>query len=188
MRHSASTLPGASGGPSLSAGTAPLALARSSGHVCHDRARVRGVGCSKSLAAAVLGESRARAAGAVHLRGPRLAPAGSLPRPPPPAPGGSGGARAASGLRLRRASLCSLLKKRLSVRCVLGRAGAVYRKRKRRVNSGRRHHSGVSWRARTRFSVLGSGGDAGPAVREAAVTVGRAGMGVWARGRGGGMK
>lgn len=40
MRHSASTLPGSCGGLSLSAGTAPLALARPSGHVCHHRARV----------------------------------------------------------------------------------------------------------------------------------------------------
>lgn len=70
-------------GPSLSALEVPLLLALFRRHVDHHRAGVRGTGCSVSLAAVILGESRARAAaGSSEDTSSRL----PAPVPPPPLP------------------------------------------------------------------------------------------------------
>lgn len=92
MRHSASRSPDRAGAGASPPARAPPAPTVSGGHVRHHRAGVRGAGCPESLAAAVLGESRARTASAVLLRGPGLAPADALPPPPTRAQDGSGGA------------------------------------------------------------------------------------------------
>lgn len=104
------------------------------------------------MAAAVLGESRARTAAAVLLRGPGLVPADALTPPPTRAQDGSGGAG-----RVRAAPAPTVLvpfeKK------TLDRGGGVFRKRKRRVSSGGQLHSGALRRPWTCFLGRGLGCD-----------------------------
>lgn len=125
-------------GLSLSAGAgsaraSPLAPARSRRHAHHHRAGVRGVGYSASLAVAVLGESRTRAAVADLLRDPgsclarRLPPASPASRLSPLARGGSGGAGRVRGAPALTALLRPLGQKKgmLGLSSLLVSASAV---------------------------------------------------------------